>query len=153
MRFGPNRALPGIGRITGPMPLAARCRLAGGDPVLSIYPATPEGINPGAAFRLSDTLGMCGQQADAEGEGSAARGRNQPQAPFDPKVCDHRHHFRRWSSVRKDHGFDDGSMRRSQWQLVPLGGSREVELLWDRLFPKQVFSEQANIASAIRHGD
>jgi hypothetical protein len=121
--------------------------------MLSLHPTTPKGINPGAAFRLYASLGMCGQHGGADGEGGAAKGRDLPHVPFDPQSCDHRHHFRRWGSVRNDCGFDNGSIRRSQWQLVPLGGSRDVELLWDRLFPKQVFSEDPSMASVHRQGD
>ncbi len=98
-----------------------------------------EGLNPGAGCRVAGPLGTCSDLAPAQATGTRPF--------FDPESCEHRHHFRRWNRVRKDFGFDDGSLRRSQWQLVPLGETREVTFLWDRLSPKRIFVEHSHIAS------
>ncbi len=99
-----------------------------------------------AVGRTPGPLGM--------GDRGAARGRD-AQAPANRSASDveHRHHFRYWSPVEKSQGFDQGSMRRSQWQLVPLGSSREVELWFDRVREKVVFSADPDVVSVSEDGD
>jgi len=114
----------------------------------------PEGINPGAGSRGAGPIGISAENspASAASAGSGRGGRREPIFP-DPRSCDHRHSRRQWDRVRKDYGFDNGSLRRSQWQLVPLGEKREVELWWDRISPKQVFSEDPSRASVHASGN
>ena len=113
----------------------------------------PDGVNHGAGRIACGPLGFEPSRRSTAPAMSRSRRRRVDPAQLDPADCEHRHWFRRWKPLREHAGFDPGTMRVSQAQLVARGEQRELELRWDQFHPVQVFSDRPDLASVVAAGD